>query len=373
LSGEHTPEHNTAKEHKMLRTHTAIALIAALGTTPALGAVWTYDQLDTDSNQEISTAEWDQATRQTLTEWDTNSDGLLSASEFETHHAELGIDITDPIASWDTSGDGSLDQAEFSAGAYDALDADNNQMIAEEEVASLDMPETGQAGTPNDAIAAQDVVELGDWAYDPLYADGVSVDRLIGHDVLDSSGDDIGQVENVLIAPDGQAVALIAEVGGLWELGDTHISIPWDEIEVTLDGAVVPVTEETVDDYSLFRDNYLMREEASSEIQEVGGDGWGEVLTGPRVWRATELIGDYARLIEGEEFVEYGLINDIILKDGQVAAAVVSPDLQGRAYAYPYYGWTAGSPFYDLPYDAAEADTLEPFDYDQLESSEPAA
>lgn len=357
----------------MLRTHTAIALIAALGTTPALGAVWTYDQLDKDSNQEVSTAEFNQATRQALPEWDTDSDGLLSASEFEAHHVELGIDIAEPMASWDTSGDGSLDEAEFSAGAYQAYDADGNQVIEQAEIAETDMPAAGQASATNDTIAAQDIVELGQWTYEPLYAEGVSVDRLIGHDVLDPAGDDIGQVENILIAPDGQVVALIAEIGGLWELGDTHVSIPWDKTEITVDGAIVPVTEETVGDYSLFRDNYLMREEASNQIQEVGGDGWGEVVTGPRVWRATELIGDYARLIEGEEFTEYGLINDIIIKDGQVAAAVVSPDLEGRAYAYPYYGWTAGSPFYDLPYDAAEAGTLEPFDYDQVEPSEPAA
>ena len=357
----------------MLRTHTAIALVAALGTTPALGAVWTFDQLDTDSNQQVSTAEFDEAVSEMLAQWDTNADGLLSASEFETHHPELGLDIADPMASWDTSGDGLLDEAEFSAGAYDVYDADNDLMLEQEEVADLGEPATRQTDSANDQAAADDVVELEQWTYEPLYAEGVSADRLIGHDVLGPEGDDIGQVENILIGPNGQAVALIAEVGGLWELGDTHISIPWDETDITADGAVVPVTEETVGDYSLFRDGYLRLGDAANLIQEVEGDGWGEVVTGPRIWRATELIGDYARLIDGSVFTEYGLINDIIIRDGQVAAAVVSPDLEGRAYAYPYYGWTAGSPFYDLPYDAAEADILEPFDYDQIEPAEPAA
>jgi sporulation protein YlmC with PRC-barrel domain len=324
---------------------------------------------------EVSSAELDQAARGVLEQWDTDNDNLLSASEFEAHHPELGLQIQDPMAEWDTSGDGSLDESEFATGMYEAYDANDDQVIKQDEIANL----TGAAGVQTQdadtAVAANNIVELNTWAYEPLYADGVSVDRLIGQDVLGPTGDDIGQVENVLLSPAGKAVALVAEVGGLWELGDTHVSIPWETVNVTADGVIVPVTEETVDDYSLFQDNYLMLQDAKSQIQEVDGDGWGEIVTGPRLWRATELIGDYARLLDGDVFTEYGLIDDIILRDGNIVAAVVSPDLAGRYYAYPYYGsgWAAGSPYLDLPYNAAEADTLEPFEYDQLETLEPAA
>ena len=71
-----------------------------------------------------------------------------------------------------------------------------------------------------------DIVPLADWRYDELYTDGISVDDMIGSDVKGPTGDDIGDVENVLIGQDGQVLSVVAEVGGFFELGDTHVNIP---------------------------------------------------------------------------------------------------------------------------------------------------
>lgn len=357
----------------MLRTSTAIALIAALGVSPALAATWTFEQLDADSNLEVTDTEFEALSAGAITSWDSDGDGLLSAAEFEMHHPELGVDVADPIAEWDTTSDGMLDATEFGDGLYDFFDADDNDVLESHEFEGMEIAGVEQAGGIAGTVAVEEIIELPEWSYDPLYSDGVSAERLIGHDVLGPAGDDIGQVENILISPDGRAVAIIAELGGLWEIGDTHVSIPWDAVEITPEGAIVPVTEDTADDYSIFQDDYLMLRDAATQIQEVGGDGWGEIITGPRVWRATELIGDYARLQDGGQFAEYGMVDDIIIRDGQVAAAVVTPDLVGGYYAYPYYAreWDAGSPYYDLPYDRAEVDALGPFDYEQVEPLEP--
>lgn len=47
---------------------------------------------------------------------------------------------------------------------------------------------------------------------------------------------------------------MVAEVGGFWDIGDTHVAVPWAQVDVqSYDRIVVPVTEETVDDYQLTR------------------------------------------------------------------------------------------------------------------------
>ncbi|WP_188716016.1 PRC-barrel domain-containing protein [Paracoccus acridae] len=236
---------------------------------------------------------------------------------------------------------------------------------------------SGLAGmaTAQEAKIEAEIVPLADWRYDELYTNGISVDDMIGSDVKGPTGDDIGDVENVLIGQDGQVLSVVAEVGGFFELGDTHVNIPWDMVEASKwdDGIEIPFTQETIEDFTLFTDEVVTASDATSDVEEVEGDGAGVVDTGRRVWRAGELIGDYARLKDGDGFANYGYIDDLIVRDGKVAAVVVSPDVGwggGGYYAYPYYGydhgWNPGSGFYDLPYERDEVEALEPFDIEQI-------
>ena len=99
-------------------------------------------------------------------------------------------------------------------------------------------------------------------------------------------------------------------------------------------------------------------------------------MTGPRAWRATDAIGDFARLKDGDGYANYGYVDDLIIRGGEIAAVVVSPDVGVGAaapgvYAYPYYGydygWDPGLNTYDLPYDREEVGALEPFDYERFD------
>ena len=113
----------------------------------------------------------------------------------------------------------------------------------------------------------------------------------------------------------------------------------------------------------------MAAEEAGTEVVEGIDDA--QI---PRAWRASELIGDYARLRQGEALVNYGYVNDLILQDGEVAAVIVQPrGAFGPGFrAYPYYGygfgWYAGRPYYDLPYTEDEVSQAEEFDYDRIEN-----
>ena len=88
---------------------------------------------------------------------------------------------------------------------------------------------------------------IGQWNYQKLYqSGGICADRLLDIDVLNANGDEIGSVENAILNQDNRIIALIAQVGGMWDIGDTHVAIPWEEIKLTDTGVQVPIREEMI-------------------------------------------------------------------------------------------------------------------------------
>lgn len=64
-------------------------------------------------------------------------------------------------------------------------------------------------------------------------------------------------------------------------------------------------------------------------------------------------------------------MSDIIVQDGAISAVVIDTGAYGRPgyYAYPYaYRGDMTGPRYDMPYGPVEVDTIEDFDYEQLQS-----
>lgn len=238
------------------------------------------------------------------------------------------------------------------------------------------MPATAQNNdTGGDAAAsnasADDVAVLNNWTYEPLYDSAHSVERLIySTDVYGPAGNEIGTVENVIFADDGQALSLIAEVGGFWDIGDTHVNIPWEEVDITTGAnrAVVPVTEASVDDYDIFGEAPAVMSDADENVAVVDDD----LATGLNTFKATDLIGDNAYLNDG---AGYGYINDLLVgPQGQIDAIVMDAAAYGTPgyYAYPYQtyqNWQPGSPRYRMPYAADSIGRIENFDYDRLNTT----
>lgn len=219
------------------------------------------------------------------------------------------------------------------------------------------------------ALAQDDVDVLSTWTYDTLYAEGWSVENMFDvTEIIDANGEEIGDVENVIFSNDGEVLGIIAQVGGFWDIGDTHVHIPWDEINFeTIEQMQVPVTEETVDDYDVFGDwdEQVITEDDTDATSVVDDD----LVAGSGIFKATDLIGDYAYLSDG---VRYGYVADIILQDGEISAIVSDAAAYGQRgyYAYPYdrgaRPMTSGR--YDMGYDPVQIDTIENFDYEQLRS-----
>lgn len=220
---------------------------------------------------------------------------------------------------------------------------------------------------PVSADTQDQPVAISDWNYDAIYeTGGIQAERLIGAEVFGTEGEEIGNVENTLISDSNQIVAIVAEVGGFWDMGDNHIAVPWNEVEVTDDGFRIPVNEDNVDDYDLLESSYVTASlQQTTEVDD-------ELATGANVWRLTDLMGDYATLNDG---AGYGTVDNVLFtQGGEIQAVVVdaSSAYGYGSYAYPFYGygtsWTPGATTYDVGYDEDEIADFEVFEYDEYDS-----
>jgi sporulation protein YlmC with PRC-barrel domain len=394
---------------------TAMILILATAASSAAQTRWSYADIDRDGDLELSESEVEAFGQDLFVLWDTNSDGQVGEDEFYVGLFDI----------WDSDRDGTLTADEYEAGrdawivngnapGYDTFDAGDNGLTEDafiEELADsgiYDAWSDGDALSPDGFVAAvyrlydvnddrvisrrefrdvgavgggiqgtaldAEVVTLHEWSYDDLYDAGVSADAFIDDtEVYGPDGEQIGEVEDLLIDADGTVAAVIAEVGGVWDIGDTHVSIPWSEVEATGDDnrIVVPVTEENIDSYGFDEHMYVTATTAEDRIVA----GVDNAYAGERTWRGSELIGDYARFRDADTYSNFGYVSDVVLTDGEVAAVVVQPSFgyPGSYHAYPYhgrgagYGWNAGSPYYDLPYDRQQMSRVGEFDYTLIE------
>lgn len=221
-------------------------------------------------------------------------------------------------------------------------------------------PVAAQVGTSPGAA-------LNNWTYNGLYQNGWSAERLMDNaEVYGVTGEEIGDIENIIIGQGGRIQGIVAEVGGFWDIGDTHVFVPWDQVQVspTLDRVTIPVTQENVEDYTYAADFFLTRSD-TQRTQVVNDD----LDTSTRLWKATDLIDDYAYLANRRG---YGYVNDLIFSaDGMLQALVVNatPAYGAGFRAFPYYdgyGWSPGLANYNLPYADADIVNLARFDYDRL-------
>lgn len=215
----------------------------------------------------------------------------------------------------------------------------------------------GRAGMPEDATAVRD---LRDWNYQALYEDSWRADTVMDAPVHNEAGEEVGEVEDIIMEPDGTLIGLIVEAGGFLDIGDQHIQVAWENVRIGRNGdhrVVAPLDKENVGGASLFA------EDGETDQQRV---------------RMSSLLNETVRLQGGEP---YGYVYDVLIADGKVKATVMRPDVAytGRRepFAAPYYayqyGYSPGHDFYLLPYDREQLDSLEGFDIERVGGNEEQA
>lgn len=200
------------------------------------------------------------------------------------------------------------------------------------------------------AAQDQDRIDLATWDQAVAYR-GWRAQEFLDAVVYGKNAERLGEVLNFYIDREGQVTKVIIESGGIFDIGDVHLSVPWGDVTTWLsetDGIVVPIDNDNIADFSLFR------EDPSPGVAE---------------WRATDLIDDHVYLADDRGF---GIVDDFIFDlDGQIQAIIVQPDLGQQKrdpVAYPWFGLKHDplAERVDLMVEQREIEVLGPFDYDAL-------
>jgi sporulation protein YlmC with PRC-barrel domain len=84
----------------------------------------------------------------------------------------------------------------------------------------------------------------------PELPSGVQAQNLIGRDVVGPTGDQIGEVNDLLMDPQsGRIQEVIIAYGGFLGLGERLVAVPWSEVQFSTDGETIiaPMTEEQLE------------------------------------------------------------------------------------------------------------------------------
>jgi len=218
---------------------------------------------------------------------------------------------------------------------------------------SDDSMQQTQAGSGQDGQQADDGTEIDIARYDPTTVyEGWSANALLDEDAYNQYGEEIGEVEDIIVGSDGRIQKVVVEGGGFLDIGDAHAAVPWDMVSRTGTSALrVQVAEGDIDEYARF-----------PNVDDMPPE--------PENFRVRELIGDFVRA-DGRG---YGTVDDVIFTDdGQIDALVVYP-AYGYGYrtspvAVPYQadGYSPYAPYYDTEFGTAELDELRPFNYGEFD------
>ncbi len=218
----------------------------------------------------------------------------------------------------------------------------------------------------------RNVRSIDEWSYAPIYEKGgFRAEKMLEAKIVGTQGAEIGEIKNIILDQKNQIVGVIAEVGGMWDSGDRHISVPWDEAVFSENGVKIPVHQDNVEEYDIFRefDEAYVSKQELERIKEVEED----VALGPRTWKITDILHDYVRMKDG---TDYGFITDAIFaRDGIMQAIIIEPantETDQGPRAYPFYGypegWRPGDAHYVLPFAREDIERLPVFEYEKYKS-----
>jgi sporulation protein YlmC with PRC-barrel domain len=65
----------------------------------------------------------------------------------------------------------------------------------------------------------------------------VDAGKLIGEDVIDGNGKTVGEIESVIVSPQGKVTSVVLDVSG-WLESEKRISVPWQDLKADADGKI---------------------------------------------------------------------------------------------------------------------------------------
>jgi hypothetical protein len=220
---------------------------------------------------------------------------------------------------------------------------------------------TAGAAAAQQSTGYDQPIAISAWAYDELYSiKGVRGEELLDRTVMSAGRDSLGAVEDILIEDD-RIIAIVAELGGVLDVGDTHVVVPWDEVRLGADGYETPLNEGNLERYDMWSEGSAV----DASIKSITRAPDGGVLTAGGVYRLSDIVDDYVTA----EGVGVGYVDDVVFSsEGEVRAVVWLAE--GGYFAAPFMGpdqgYEPGTNRYELRYGFEEIKGLEPFDYGRL-------
>lgn len=74
-----------------------------------------------------------------------------------------------------------------------------------------------------------------------------SADELIGKDVVNAKGDNVGEIEDIVVDPSSKAMYAIVSVGGFLGMGDKDVAMSFDQLRLGADDAILMMSEQSED------------------------------------------------------------------------------------------------------------------------------
>lgn len=104
----------------------------------------------------------------------------------------------------------------------------------------------------------------------PREFQNMRAEQLIGKDIYGSGGEEIGEIEDIVIRSDGQAVAVLADIGGFLGLGAKRVAIPMDQLSMQDDRIVAKnLTQQTAENLPEYNDRDWRVFERSRNLSEL--------------------------------------------------------------------------------------------------------
>ena len=106
------------------------------------------------------------------------------------------------------------------------------------------MCNVGTTAAPGDRAAGPGAAAVAPAA--GTYPVAKDMEKFIGKDVYGAKGDEVGELNNLLIGPDGRVRAAVIEFGGFLGIGEHQVAVPWDRLSVQGDRLMVNMTEDQI-------------------------------------------------------------------------------------------------------------------------------
>lgn len=202
---------------------------------------------------------------------------------------------------------------------------------------------------------------------DRIYETGRSAVAFIeDRDVYGANGEDIGEVEDLVVASDGSIQSVVVETDGFYGIGERIISIPLERVEGGMIGGEpavrVPLRADEVTGLSAAFDD--LASVFSTETTEPR----------PSLWRVSRQVGSIVRTTvpdPDERAIAY--VDDFVIEGGEISGVVIIPagpvGFEGKR-VLPYdgvaEGWDPAAGTYRVPYTIAEIAEMPRLDYGRL-------